>query len=89
MTQKAQQAEASNAPLKAVWRDREWTAPAATDWPWDVLEAVDDEKFAHALRGLLSAEDYAAFKALKPTVSDGGELLEALIDGAGIDGTGE
>lgn len=89
MAQTAQQADATGAPVTATWRDREWSAPAPGDWPWDVLEAIDDEKYAKALRGLLSETDYEAFKKLKPTVTDGGELLEALVKAAGAEGTGE
>lgn len=89
MTQKAQQAEAADQPVTTTWRDRQWTVPAVNDWPWDVLEAIDDEKFSLALRGLLTEADYDAFKALKPTVKDGGSLLEALVKEAGMESTGE
>lgn len=88
-TQQAQQNEAENKPVTATWRDRDWTVPSTDDWPWDVLEAIDDEKFTIALRGLLSDEDYAAFKQFKPTVNDGAGLLEALAKAAGMESTGE
>lgn len=89
MSQTAQKAEADREPVKATWRDREWTAPTPTDWPWEVLEAIDDEKYTKALRGLLSEADYDAFKKLKPTVTDGGELLEALVKAGGFEDSGE
>jgi hypothetical protein len=89
MSMSAQQAEASKIPVTVEWRDQKWTAPAPADWPWEVLEAVDDEKFARALKALLDPKQYAAFKKLRPTVTDGGELLEALVKGAGFDGSGE
>lgn len=89
MSQDAQKAEATSTSVTATWRDRDWSAPAPDAWPWDVLEAVDDEKYTRALRGLLTEEDYAAFKALKPTVTDGGELLEALVKAGGFEDTGK
>jgi len=89
MSQSAQQAEANGTTVTAEWRDREWTVPAPDHWPWEVLEAVDDEKFTKALRGLLSEDDYEAFKKLNPTVSDGGELLEQLVKAGGAESTGE
>lgn len=87
--QQAQQAEATGAPIVARWRDKDWTAPAADMWPWEVLEAIDDEKYTAALKALLEAEQYKAFKKLRPTVTDGGELLEALVKAAGMGDTGE
>lgn len=89
MSQQAQKAEANGTTVTATWRNREWTAPSPDHWPWAVLEAVDDEKFTRALRGLLSETDYEAFKALNPTVTDGGELLEQLVKAAGAESTGE
>lgn len=89
MSQTAQKAEAANQRISVNWRDREWTAPAPQDWSWDILEAIDDEKFTKALRGLLSADDYAAFKALNPTITDGGELLEQLVKAGGFADSGE
>lgn len=85
----AQQNEARNAPVKVQWRGKDWTAPAPADWPWEVLEAIDEEKFTVALKGLLDGEQYKAFKKLKPTVTDGGEFLELLVKGAGLEGSGE
>lgn len=88
-SQTAQQADAQKIPVAAMWRDREWTAPAVADWPWDVLEAIDEEKYTVALKGLLEGEQYKAFKKLKPTVTEGGELLEALVKAAGMGDSGE
>lgn len=89
MSQAAQKAEAANAPVTATWHDREWTTAPGAEWSWDILEAIDDEKYSKALRALLSEEDYEAFKALRPTITDGGALMEALVKAAGFADSGE
>jgi hypothetical protein len=75
-----------SAPITFDFRGLAITVPASMDWPFEVIEAFEDGKVSAILRGLLGPEQYAAFKATKPTVRDAAALIEALQSAAGIAG---
>lgn len=76
--------------IDVAYKGITYTFPAdIASYDGDLLDAIDDEKFSHALRSLLDAEQWAKFKATKPTVGDYGALLDAWADAAGHRSSGE
>jgi hypothetical protein len=64
----------------------DYLVPTSADWPFEALEAYEDEKIATFLRHVLGDEQMTAFRATKPTVADFQELVVALQKGLGISG---
>jgi hypothetical protein len=54
----------------------------------DILDALDDRKVSHVLKGLLGVEQWVAFKKTKPKVSDYNGLFEAYVKLIGLESTG-
>ena len=77
-------AEALSEAIEFDYKGVTYSIRPASEWPFEVLEAFEDGKVAALLRALLGADQYAAFKATKPTMADAGELVEALQRAAGI-----
>lgn len=76
--------------VKVDYGGRVYEFPATLDdADGDVLEAVDDMKLSRAIRGLLSVDDYTAFKATKPKVRDYAALFDAYAVVIGLSGAGE
>lgn len=68
---------------------KSYTFPAnIEDADGDVVDAVDDQKISHALRGLLSTTEWAAFKATKPKVRDYAALFEQYAKAIGLVSSG-
>lgn len=63
--------------------------------PFDVVEAVDDQKLSYALRGLLSEDDFKYFQKHgsptggKPTVGDAARLFDVYAERIGLGSQGE
>lgn len=76
--------------VKVDYLGRIYSFPASLDdADGDVADAVDDQKLSHALRGLLSVDDWAAFKATKPKVRDYAALFDAYAVTIGLGSVGE
>lgn len=86
----AQQAEAAEVETVIVrWRDLDLVFPATLDdCDGDVLDAIDDQKSSHALKGLLG-DQWPKFKAARPRVRDYNEVFEAFARAAGLVSVGE
>jgi hypothetical protein len=84
-------AEAAGADtVKVEYAGQVYLFPASLDdADGDVLDAVDDQKLSHALRGLMGADDWRRFKATKPKVKHYGELFGAYARTIGMDTVGE
>lgn len=75
--------------VTVTWGGDTWTFPASLeDADGDVLDAVDDQKLSHALKGLLSVEDWRRFKATRPKVRDYAGLFDAYAKAIGLGSTG-
>ena len=87
----AQQLEGTQADTVQVsYAGHTYVFPASLDdADGDVLEAVDDQKLSHALRGLMTADGWRAFKATKPKVRDYGGLFGAYAEAIGLESVGE
>lgn len=71
------------------YQDQTYTFPASLeDADGDVIDAVDDQKLSHALKGLMSAEDWKRYKATKPKVRDYAGLFDAYAKAIGLASTG-
>lgn len=76
--------------VTVTYGDETYTFPSSLDdADGDVIDAVDDGKMSHALRGLLSADDWGSFKKTKPKVRQYGELFEAYLAAIGLGTAGE
>lgn len=76
--------------VKVEYRDGFYVFPASLDdADGDVIDAVDDQKLSHALRGLMSDDDWNAFKATKPKVRDYNGLFEAYAQAIGLGTVGK
>lgn len=84
------QIEATSDTVTVTYQDDTYTFPSSLDdADGDVLDAVDDMKLSHALRGLLSDEDWKRFKATRPKVRDYAGLFDAYAKTVGLGSAGE
>lgn len=84
------QVEADGGPVDVEYAGETYTFPAALeDADGSVLEAIDDQKLSHAIRGLLSAADLDRFRRTHPRVRDYAGLFEAYARRIGLDSAGE
>lgn len=84
------EAEMTAETVEVQYNGMAFTMPASLDdADGDVIDAIDDQKLSHALRGLLDNEQWERFKATKPKVRDYGGLFEAFAAAIGLEGVGE
>jgi hypothetical protein len=78
--------EASDAEtVEVTYKDQTYTFPSSLDdADGDVIDAMDDRKLSHALRGLMAEADWERFKKTKPKVSDYGGLFDAFARAIGL-----
>jgi hypothetical protein len=55
----------------------------------DVMDAIDNEKLSHALRGLMGADQWARFKKTAPKARDYKALFNSYAATAGLGDLGE
>lgn len=82
----AAKAEATHQPIVFTYRDVEFTAPSGQEWSVDALEYLEDGMITKGLREILSAAEWAKFKALKPLANELGDFMTAMTDRAGVEG---
>lgn len=58
------------------------------DWGYDTMDALNDNRIAAALDGMLGADNAKRFKALKPTLRDAIDVLNSISSDAGADDAG-
>lgn len=76
--------------VEVAYGSGSYTFPASLeDCDGDVLDAIDDMKLSHALKGLLSDDDWSRFKKSKPKVKDYGALFDAFAETIGLGSAGE
>jgi hypothetical protein len=69
------EAEATEAPIRFDHAGITFTVPAPLDYPLDILEA---ESEVEIVRLVLGAEQWATYKATRPTIRDFKELSDKL-----------
>lgn len=87
----AAQTEAEGADtMQVVYKDVTYTFGAdPDDLDGAIIEALDDQKLSHALKAMLSDDDWLKFKATKPRVRDYAGLIDAWATAAGHGTAGE
>ncbi len=87
---KAAEAEAKDQPHTIVFHGTEIKLPASIDMiPIDAIEAQEAGQVVGFIRGLVTPEDWEAFKAHRPTMQDLELLANAIGEVYGFDGAGE
>ena len=71
----SQRAEATRKPVTTdgravMWRGKRFTLPTPAQMPLEALEAEEEGKHLTALKLILGAEQYAAFRGLAATAAD-------------------
>lgn len=61
-----------------------YSVGAADGWDVEVLEAFEDGKIVTAVRALLGADQWARFKATKPTVGELNAFFEVAAEALGL-----
>lgn len=79
-------AEALGAPIPFTFEGVDYSVPTSADWPFEALEAFEDNKVATFLRLVLGEDQIAAFRATKPSVGKFQELVVELQKALGIAG---
>lgn len=74
--------EAKAAPVTFTYEDQAYTVPPQAEWPLDVAELIEDQKFFGAARMILGADQWARFKAAH-TMGDVEPFFAALGDAIG------
>lgn len=78
----AQKAAATGEPVKVRYKNHTYTfSPDALTI--DVLEAIDDQKLTHVIRGLIGTEQWATYKSRHRSTDEFNEFLIAVMEAAG------
>lgn len=86
---KAALAEATGTTVPVDFDGTVYTVPTPVDWDIDVLDELDAGRFTKALKLVLGADQYAAFKAAKPRkLADAVALFEAISAAVGVGSAG-
>lgn len=78
--------EATKKTVSFTYEGDKYTIPTTKEWDLEVIEAVEDEKIVAVVRGILGAEQWAAFKSKSRTVDDLNSLFTAISKAAGLQG---
>ncbi|GLY51296.1 hypothetical protein [Lentzea sp. NBRC 102530] len=65
------------------WRETTFTLPTAEDFPLEALEAEEEGRHLAALRVILGAEQYKAWRALARTAADAEEFSAVVMQELG------
>jgi hypothetical protein len=79
-------AEALGEAIPLTFAGIDFLVPTTSNWPLTALLAYEDGKIATFVRALLGAEQFAAYLATSPVLSDMNEFVEALQKALGISG---
>lgn len=86
---KPAKAEANGEPVKVEYDGTVYTVPTPLEWPLDTLDELEAGRFTKALKMVLGADQYDAFRTSKPrTLQDAVKLWEAVAAGSGMGSAG-
>lgn len=75
--------------LNLDFKGETYVLPAARrDAPLELAEALEADEMTGALRALLGPDQWARFKATKPTIGDRNDLFNAWVETIGLGSTG-
>ncbi|MFD9792343.1 hypothetical protein ACFWXK_15490 [Streptomyces sp. NPDC059070] len=88
-TTAAKKAEANNTSTVFEFNDVEFVIPSPKQLPFEVLEAIDDDRSEVAIiRSIVGPEQWQAFKDTRPTIEGFEEFAQAVAEAAGFGDSG-
>lgn len=78
--------EATDKPITVTWKGKTYRIVPSTEWDIETLEAMEDGKMTHMLRGMLAGDGYARLRETKPLITDLDELFGKIQKAVGISG---
>lgn len=87
-TDKAQEAEANNEVTDVEFKGETYEVPSALDLPWEILVAVRERDESAIMEGVLGEEQHAKWISTKPSIRDGLDFLEKVMEAVGFDDLG-
>ncbi len=88
---KAVKDEAENAPKVRTVEFKGVTFEVSLDpmdWGYDTMDALNDNRLAAAIDGMLGADNARKFKALRPSLREAVDVLNQISSDAGVDDAG-
>lgn len=85
-TKSAARAEATKDTVSFAWNGVDYELVPTSEWDLSVLEAMEDGKITHILRGVIAGDGYARLSATKPKLAELTELFESIQAALGVQG---
>lgn len=82
----ARETGASDKPIVVAHEGQKYTLIPSSEWDINVLEAIEDGKLTHVLRGVLAGDGYDRFAATKPKLSEMQPFVDKVFKALGIQG---
>lgn len=82
----ARETGASDKPIVIVHDGQKYPLVPTSEWDIDLLEAVEDGKLTHILRGVLAGDGYARYSATKPKLAELEPFVAKVFKALGIQG---
>jgi hypothetical protein len=73
-------------PITVTWKGKTYRVVPSAEWTIETLEAMEDGKMTHMLRGMLAGDGYTRLRETKPLISDLQDLFEKIQKALGISG---
>lgn len=83
---RAEAVPSEDKPIVIGWRGQNYRLIPSADWDINVLEAMEDGKITHILRGILAKDGYDRLAASKPKITDLTEFVEKAFKALGVSG---
>lgn len=77
---------ASDTPILTTWEGQHYRLVPTSQWDLEVLEAMEDGKISHILRGILADDGYARLLAAKPKMHEIEAFMTKALKALGISG---
>jgi hypothetical protein len=87
-TAKSQETEAVEEARTVEYKGNTYTVPSALDLPWDFLDAVRSQNESAILAGALGEDQLADWRKTKPTIREGLDFLNDVLEAIGFDDLG-
>lgn len=78
--------DATDKPITVTWKGKTYRIVPSAEWDIETLEAMEDGKMTHMLRGMLANDGYARLRETKPLIADLNDLFEKIQKAVGISG---
>lgn len=78
--------EATDKPITVTWKGKTYRIIPSAEWDIETIEAMEDGKMTHMLRGMLADGGYARLRETKPLLADLTDFFEKAQKALGISG---